>query len=70
MATKPLTALADEPAPPNVLLICVDDLRPELNCFGKDYITRPTSTPWQAVAELSTGTTYRLRPAGHRDTRC
>ncbi len=22
----------------NVLLICVDDLRPELNCFGVDYI--------------------------------
>ncbi|MDB4411877.1 sulfatase [Akkermansiaceae bacterium] len=26
---------------PNVLLICVDDLRPELNCFGKDYIHSP-----------------------------
>jgi iduronate 2-sulfatase len=26
---------------PNVLLICVDDLRPELNCFGKDYIQSP-----------------------------
>ena len=26
---------------PNVLLICVDDLRPELNCFGKDYIKSP-----------------------------
>ena len=26
---------------PNVLLICVDDLRPELNCFGKDYIVSP-----------------------------
>ena len=38
---KPLTALADEPTKPNVLLICVDDLRPELNCFGKDYIHSP-----------------------------
>tara|TARA_B100000927_G_scaffold99724_2_gene80645 strand:- start:1558 stop:2967 length:1410 start_codon:yes stop_codon:yes gene_type:complete len=28
-------------ARPNVLLICVDDLRPELNCFGKDYIHSP-----------------------------
>ncbi|MGB7326063.1 MAG: sulfatase [Rubripirellula sp.] len=27
--------------PPNVLLICVDDLRPELNCFGADYIHSP-----------------------------
>ena len=26
---------------PNVLLICVDDLRPELNSFGKDYIHSP-----------------------------
>ena len=25
----------------NVLLICVDDLRPELNCFGVDYIHSP-----------------------------
>jgi iduronate 2-sulfatase len=26
---------------PNVLLLCVDDLRPELNCFGEDYIHSP-----------------------------
>ena len=26
---------------PNVLLLCVDDLRPELNSFGKDYIRSP-----------------------------
>ncbi|MFK7819186.1 MAG: sulfatase-like hydrolase/transferase, partial [Planctomycetaceae bacterium] len=26
---------------PNVLLICVDDLRPELKCFGADYIHSP-----------------------------
>lgn len=26
---------------PNVLLICVDDLRPELKCFGADYIRSP-----------------------------
>ncbi len=26
---------------PNVLLICVDDLRPELGCYGKDYISSP-----------------------------
>ena len=25
----------------NILLLCVDDLRPELNCFGKDYIHSP-----------------------------
>jgi len=28
-------------AKPNVLLICVDDLRPELKCFGMDYIQSP-----------------------------
>jgi len=26
---------------PNVLLLCIDDLRPELACFGKDYIKSP-----------------------------
>jgi iduronate 2-sulfatase len=26
---------------PNVLLICIDDLRPELNCYGVDYIQSP-----------------------------
>ena len=26
---------------PNILLICVDDLRPELNCYGVDYIHSP-----------------------------
>lgn len=26
---------------PNVLLICVDDLRPELACYGKSYIRSP-----------------------------
>jgi iduronate 2-sulfatase len=33
------TALAKEN--PNVLLLCIDDLRPELACFGKDYIHSP-----------------------------
>jgi len=26
---------------PNVLLICIDDLRPELNCYGASYIQSP-----------------------------
>ena len=30
-----------EKAKPNILLICVDDLRPELACFGVDYIKSP-----------------------------
>ena len=32
--------LADENRP-NVLLICVDDLRPELGCYGVEYISSP-----------------------------
>jgi len=28
-------------AKPNVLLICVDDLRPELACYGVDYVQSP-----------------------------
>lgn len=26
---------------PNVLFICCDDMRPELGCFGKDYVVSP-----------------------------
>ncbi|MGJ8716561.1 MAG: sulfatase-like hydrolase/transferase [Maribacter stanieri] len=26
---------------PNILLLCIDDLRPELNCFGANYISSP-----------------------------
>ena len=33
-------AVAEEDKP-NVLLLCIDDLRPELGCFGKDYIQSP-----------------------------
>ncbi|MDG2254474.1 MAG: sulfatase-like hydrolase/transferase, partial [Opitutaceae bacterium] len=38
IATLPLSAAAKKP---NILLICIDDLRPELNCFGIDYIKSP-----------------------------
>ncbi|WP_319481370.1 sulfatase [uncultured Draconibacterium sp.] len=31
----------DQNQKPNVLFICVDDLRPELGCYGKDYIHSP-----------------------------
>ncbi len=32
---------ADTPARPNILFFAVDDLRPELACYGKDYIKSP-----------------------------
>lgn len=32
---------SDGAVPPNVLLICIDDLRPELGCYGKSYIQSP-----------------------------
>lgn len=39
-----VSALAGEAAAddrPNVLLLCIDDLRPELHCFGVEYIESP-----------------------------
>lgn len=37
----PADAAAKEPQKPNVLFICIDDLRPELGCYGADYIKSP-----------------------------
>ncbi|MEI7807910.1 MAG: sulfatase-like hydrolase/transferase, partial [Verrucomicrobiota bacterium] len=37
----PATAAASAPQRPNILFIAVDDLRPELGCYGKDYIKSP-----------------------------
>jgi len=43
LAMGSMTLPAAEPAPsrPNILFIAVDDLRPELGCYGKDYIKSP-----------------------------
>lgn len=40
LSLLPHTSLIAE-TKPNVLLICIDDLRPELACFGKSYIRSP-----------------------------
>jgi arylsulfatase A-like enzyme len=37
----PSFAATAAPARPNILFIAVDDLRPELGCYGKDYIKSP-----------------------------
>ena len=37
----PAVAATTAPQKPNVLFIAVDDLRPELSCYGKDYIKSP-----------------------------
>jgi hypothetical protein len=36
-----VTAAVSQADNPNVLLICVDDLRPELKSFGAEYIHSP-----------------------------
>ena len=40
-AGLPLAAADTAQSKPNVLFIVVDDLRPELGCYGKDYIQSP-----------------------------
>lgn len=36
-----MAGLARTEEKPNILLLCIDDLRPELNCYGVDYIQSP-----------------------------
>jgi iduronate 2-sulfatase len=36
-----LSSLQGKQQHPNVLLLCIDDLRPELKCFGADYVQSP-----------------------------
>ena len=36
-----VTSFASAASRPNVLLICVDDLRPELGCYGCSHVQTP-----------------------------
>jgi len=38
---QPTSAAEVAPSRPNILLICVDDLRPELGCFGAEHAISP-----------------------------
>lgn len=53
-------AIGAERAKPNVLLICVDDLKPVLGCYGDTlaktpHIDRPTSIASQLAGCVSSG---------------
>jgi choline-sulfatase len=40
-SNRPVSNEGKIPAHPNILFICIDDLRPELGCYGADYIHSP-----------------------------
>ena len=56
---------------PNILLLCIDDLRPELNCFGVDYIQSPNIDRLAAAGRpffnhYVAGSRQTVRTATHR----
>lgn len=49
---------------PNVLFICVDDLRPELGCYGADYIHSPNIDKLAASGALFTNQFAQIPTCG------
>ena len=55
---------------PNVLLLCIDDLRPELACFGKDYVKSPHIDKLAARGRAFHRPMCRHRLVGLHDLHC
>jgi arylsulfatase A-like enzyme len=51
-------------ARPNVLLICIDDLRPELGCYGEDHMVTPHLDQLAATARVFTRQYVQLPTCG------
>ncbi len=49
---------------PNVLFICVDDLRPELGCYGADYIHSPNIDKLAATGAIFTNQYVQVPTCG------
>ncbi len=49
-----LVSLSPQKAPPNVLFICIDDLRPDLKCYGNTEIHSPNLDALAAESSLFT----------------
>ena len=54
---------------PNVLLICVDDLKPLLGCYGAPFIQTPNIDRWLRAAYSLNALTAIRRSAHRRATR-
>lgn len=61
-STKPTDTAT--PKPPNVLFIAVDDLRPELGCYGADYIHSPNIDKLAASGAVFTNQFVQIPTCG------